>query len=154
MFIAGASEAGSSLTSQTTFQYDLVMLTAQVMSNYGLALHEQAMLAYYAQNVTAFSKNMTLFIELLSSMDPLMETQELFLFGAWIANATRWGTNTTSTNTQCNILRGRMPCGLEGTCVLHSCFRTKLTDEEVSLGNCRTSHQRTKFFLIPSVRGC
>ena len=46
MFLQAGAEAGSSLTAQTTYQYDLVMLTLQVMSNYGLELHNTSWLAY------------------------------------------------------------------------------------------------------------
>ena len=46
LFLQAGATAGASLTQQQTYQYDVVMLCAQVMSNYGLQLHANAVSAY------------------------------------------------------------------------------------------------------------
>ena len=115
LFIEGGLMAGDALTNQATFQFDIVMLTAQVMSNYGIVIHQNAVDAYNNNSIPAFNSSMNTFLELIMDMDELVGTQELFLFGKWIYNATRWGTNHSDYDGSCDILRGRQTCGPEGT---------------------------------------
>ena len=91
LFLQAGAEAGSALTSQTTYQYDLVMLTLQVMSNYGLELHNVSWQAYNQSDRAEFATTSALFLDMLQDLDGLVGTQAQFLLGAWIQNATSLG---------------------------------------------------------------
>ena len=88
LFLQAGAEAGSSLTAQTTYQYDLVMLTLQVMSNYGLELHNTSWLAYNQSDRAVFATTSGLFLDMLQDLDELVGSQAQFLLGSWIQNAT------------------------------------------------------------------
>jgi hypothetical protein len=54
LFLQAGEEGGEFLTSQPTYQYDLVMLTSQVMSNYGIKLHAAANAAYLNKDLNGW----------------------------------------------------------------------------------------------------
>jgi alpha-N-acetylglucosaminidase len=152
LFLQGASESGS-LGDQSTFQHDLVMLTAQVMSNYAVEVQTNAMIAYQYSDVQTFNASSNEFLSLIQDLDQLMGTQELFLFGAWIANATRWGNGTVLFNDTCASSVNHFDCGYPdvpvdyceslGCCYnitflnTPGCFFTNLTDTQVLERNAR-----------------
>ena len=96
LFLQAGAEAGSSLTAQTTYQYDLVMLTLQVMSNYGLELHNTSWLAYNQSDRAVFASTSGLFLDMLQDLDELVGSQAQFLLGSWIQNATSLGNSMSS----------------------------------------------------------
>ena len=147
--------AGEQLTQQETYQYDIVMLTSQVMSNLGYNLMTNFSHAYTSKNLHAFNATSVVFLELIADMDTLMGTKELFLFGAWIANATRWATNTSVTEDgTCDGSGTRINCAPSGVtadtceelnCCWNSttlnvpwCFYNNLTDYQILMLNART----------------
>lgn len=110
LFLEAGELAGTSLVNQQTFQYDLVLLASQVMSNYALELHNSSILSLNVSDKASFSGNMTVFLSLLPLLDELVGTQPLFLLGSWIANATRWGTEHVTTYGSCNGEGPRVAC--------------------------------------------
>eukprot|EP00042_Codosiga_hollandica_P039358 m.329171 g.329171 ORF g.329171 m.329171 type:complete len:823 (+) comp55597_c0_seq2:203-2671(+) len=140
-------EAGNqfpSLTNQSTYQYDLVLLTSQVMSNMGYKLSQQSFAAYLLLNVEEYQAAASLFLELIQDMDALVGTQEEYLFGKWVLNATRlaqpFNGSHDNPHARCATSAGAAECGfigIEATACeeLNCCFNASLTPMCFSLNN-------------------
>jgi alpha-N-acetylglucosaminidase len=73
------------------FKYDLVDVTRQVLANYAMALHGNAVAAYREKNAATLNMYSNDFIALLDDIDRLLGTQEDFLLGKWIHQARMCG---------------------------------------------------------------
>lgn len=136
LLLQAGQEAGAGLTSQATYQHDLVMLASQCISNLGLELYQNATAAALKNDsvgsfhscrcgaqvfdfskasftplISVFISNMTVFLEMMKDLDLLMGTQPLYLFGSWIANATRWAVTNNTANGTCDTEVYRYDCG-------------------------------------------
>jgi hypothetical protein len=81
-----AGRAAPALVDQSTFQYDLVTLAAQVASNMALELHNASMVAYNASFdaadkapfIAVVQQNAKSFLDLMYHVDTIVGTQVSF----------------------------------------------------------------------------
>lgn len=81
------------LRDKSTFQYDIVDLSRQVLSNYAKQLYEEVINAFDNDNTELFVEKNMIFLELIDDQDTLLGTREEFLFGKWVADARAIATN-------------------------------------------------------------
>jgi alpha-N-acetylglucosaminidase len=74
------------------YQFDLVNLTRQALSNQAGIVHARMRLAAESKNLTAFRRESALFLGIGVDIDSLLATRHEFLLGRWIADARSWGT--------------------------------------------------------------
>jgi alpha-N-acetylglucosaminidase len=86
-------QSAPSLKGSDGYQYDLVDLTRQVLSEYADSLQQACAQAYQQKDVTLLRYRSQLFLELLGDMDLLLGTRKDFLLGRWLNSARSWGTN-------------------------------------------------------------
>lgn len=75
------------------YQYDVVDLGRQCLSDLTLALQHDLKKAYDSGDPERFSAACAKFLDLAADMDTLVGTRHEFLLGTWIESAKRWGTN-------------------------------------------------------------
>ncbi len=85
--------ASAKLEDSSTFQYDLVDLTRQVLANFGQKVYFHMIYAFEKKNRDAFLKYSDLLIGLIIDQDRLLSTREKFRLGPWLASARKWGKN-------------------------------------------------------------
>jgi alpha-N-acetylglucosaminidase len=85
-------QESSKLGSSQAYQYDVVDLTRQILSNYAQVLHQEIRLAYLTRNKALFEARTTAFHQLLADVDTLLASRTEFLFGKWLADARALGT--------------------------------------------------------------
>ena len=73
------------------FEYDLIDVGKQWMSNLLISHHAQLVHAYRQRNLTAVSSVGGLILELISDWDSFLATSPHFLLGRWLEDARRWG---------------------------------------------------------------
>lgn len=81
---AGASDA---------FQFDLVMITRQVLGNYSAEVHREAIDAWRARDGARFQTASQRMLDLIRDLDELLATRSEYLLGRWLSDARRWGKN-------------------------------------------------------------
>lgn len=81
------------LKGKTTFKYDLVDLSRQVLTNFAKQVYDEMIAAFNASNKAAFAQKSTLFLDIMLDQDSLLRTREEFLLGKWIADARALGTS-------------------------------------------------------------
>ena len=79
------------LGKSVSYQYDMVDLTRQILSNYAQTLHQQIRLAYLRKDKAAFTARTAEFHQLLLDVDELLASRVEFLFGKWLADARSFG---------------------------------------------------------------
>jgi alpha-N-acetylglucosaminidase len=77
------------------YQFDVVNLTRQLLGNYGRTLYCNMIKAYEQKNIPEFRKSASKFVILGLEIDSLLGTRHEFLLGKWLADAHRWGINTS-----------------------------------------------------------
>lgn len=85
--LAAADELGD----VDAYQFDLVNLTRQVLTNHAGELHGAIIKAQKAGDAEAFDRAAGRFLTLIRDLDELLGTRGEFLLGKWIADARRWG---------------------------------------------------------------
>lgn len=85
--------ASNNLKDNDGFQYDLVDVTRQVLGNYANVLQQRFAADYKHNDLVAFRKDATAFLDLISNMDTLLRTRKDFLLGPWLNDARTWGKN-------------------------------------------------------------
>ena len=83
--------ASDRLRSRETFQYDMVNVAAQVLSNLSMRLHDRVIEAYGARDRERLRAAAETFRELFRDMDEILATQDITLLGRWITDARSWG---------------------------------------------------------------
>lgn len=81
------------ITNNQGFNYDIVNITRQVLSNYALFLHKKIVLAFNENNKTDFKKYSQKFLQILDSQDSLLGSIDQFMVGKWLHDARGRGTN-------------------------------------------------------------
>lgn len=81
------------LSDKDTYQYDVVDVTRQVISNYAYEVYKEMMIAFKSGNIAAFNEKSALFLQLMDDQDRLLSTRREFLLGLWIDAAKK---NATS----------------------------------------------------------
>jgi alpha-N-acetylglucosaminidase len=79
------------LGNNEAFQYDLVDLTRQIISNYAYTLYPQIVNVYKRNEMKEFSELSKTFLDLFDDLNNVLKTKKEFLTGPWIANARAWG---------------------------------------------------------------
>ncbi|MBK6963705.1 MAG: alpha-N-acetylglucosaminidase [Bacteroidales bacterium] len=79
--------AENEFRNKDTYQYDVVDLTRQVISNYAYSVYNEIMLAFNQKNKELFSEKSEEFIQLIDDQDKLLATRKEFLLGVWIESA-------------------------------------------------------------------
>ena len=74
------------------FQFDMVDVTRQVLSNHAITIHNQFTEAFNKKDITGFRRYANEFLQLINDMDELVGTREDFLLGKWIEDAKKLGT--------------------------------------------------------------
>jgi alpha-N-acetylglucosaminidase len=83
--------AGADLKNVQTYQYDLVDVARQCLSDLSIALQNQITKAYRAKDTAELQKASDRFLSLIDDMDELLGTRREFLLGKWISGARAWG---------------------------------------------------------------
>jgi alpha-N-acetylglucosaminidase len=86
-------KAARELGNNEAFQYDLVDLTRQIISNYAYTLYPEIVSAYKNNEMKKFSKLSTTFLGFFDDLNNVLKTKKEFLLGPWIDNAREWGTS-------------------------------------------------------------
>jgi len=81
------------LSANPCYQYDVMSVVRDLMTDRGLDLVKQMYTAFAAGDREAFQSSLTRFREVMTDMDQLVGTQEDFLLGRWIASARACATN-------------------------------------------------------------
>ncbi|KAI9743082.1 MAG: hypothetical protein M1818_003377 [Claussenomyces sp. TS43310] len=91
-----------SLWENPAYQYDLVDVTRQVMSNAFTTLYSSLITLYTSQTETSSSLTISAqgqrLIELLADLDAILLTNPSFLLSSWIAKARAWATANDSSS--------------------------------------------------------
>jgi alpha-N-acetylglucosaminidase len=74
------------------FNYDLVDITRQVLTNYAGPLQQKWVKAYQDKNIGDFEKYSRQYLQLIADVDKLLATRKDFLLGTWLADARNCGT--------------------------------------------------------------
>jgi alpha-N-acetylglucosaminidase len=90
--------ASDQLENNTSYQYDLVDLTRQILANYSNELQEEYRMAFRTGSLQHHRQIRKKFLELIDDMNQLMGSRKEFLLGKWIEDARRWGTTTEEKN--------------------------------------------------------
>jgi len=85
------------LTQQATFQHDVAAVTRQMLSNAHLLFFTNMMDAYGNKSTSQFSYWSQLLLNAVLDTDTIVNTQEMWLVGKWIADARAWGTTPMET---------------------------------------------------------
>ncbi len=75
------------------FQYDLLDITRQVISNYAKVVYGKMITAYNNNNKIKFEEAANEFLQLIDDQDYLLSCHENFMVGKWISDARKRGTN-------------------------------------------------------------
>ncbi len=86
-------EAGDALGAADTYQYDLVNLTRQILSNHAGALHGALAAAYQSKDAANLKDAGNRFLALFDALEEILGTRREFLLGRWLDQAARWGKN-------------------------------------------------------------
>ena len=163
MLVAAHTEPG--LCAQSSFQFDLIGVATSAASNAAFILYGYIIGNYTVYqntsnpaNIAMFNTSTSRFRQLLHELDALTSTQELYLLGAWIQNATRAvGAEASAAEglPYCSNLEMRKHCGSVGmpamNCELlgccfnnhsatpHTCFTANpLSDTEIMVLNAKS----------------
>eukprot|EP00698_Gefionella_okellyi_P024671 TRINITY_DN8770_c0_g1_i1.p1 TRINITY_DN8770_c0_g1~~TRINITY_DN8770_c0_g1_i1.p1 ORF type:complete len:734 (-),score=141.60 TRINITY_DN8770_c0_g1_i1:24-2225(-) len=79
----------STVGDQATYQYDLIQVAQQVMSNYALQVYNAMNKAFADKNVTAFASLGATMLQLVNDTERLAASSRYLLVGTWIADARR-----------------------------------------------------------------
>jgi alpha-N-acetylglucosaminidase len=74
-----------------TYQFDVVNLTRQVLSQLALTWIREVEKAYDEKNLVKIRMFRNLYLGLISDFDDLLATRKEYLLGTWIENAKSWG---------------------------------------------------------------
>jgi alpha-N-acetylglucosaminidase len=86
-------KAAEELGNNDAFQYDLVDLTRQVISNYAYSQYPEIVDAYKKNDMQRFRSLSTSFLGLFDDLNNILKTKKEFLVGPWISDARSWGRN-------------------------------------------------------------
>lgn len=73
------------------YQYDVVDITRQILSNYTQELHKEIRLAYATKDKAMFAAKTAAFRQVLLDVDTLLASRPEFLFGKMLAHARSFG---------------------------------------------------------------
>ncbi|MCK4997906.1 MAG: alpha-N-acetylglucosaminidase, partial [Anaerohalosphaera sp.] len=85
-------KASGKLKNVDTYEFDLVNVARQVLSNHATILHQKVIEAYNAKDYKSFIKASDNFLQLMLDLDELLATRKEFLLGRCLEDAKRWGT--------------------------------------------------------------
>lgn len=85
-------DASDKFADNPCYQYDLILVSKQVMANYATNIQQKFIEDYQTKDMPAFKRNSEEFMTLIDDMDELMSTNQAFLLGKWINDARKWGT--------------------------------------------------------------
>lgn len=74
-----------------TYNFDLINVTRQILSNLSRNYYLRVMAAYREKNGEEFRSASKNFLEILLDLDNALATRQEFLLGKWIEDAKRWG---------------------------------------------------------------
>jgi len=91
-------EAAPSFKGVDTFEYDLVDITRQALADIANAKQQEFMDYVEDKDLPKIKLARKDFLGLIADWDKVMGTRKEFLLGKWIADARKWGTNTSEKN--------------------------------------------------------
>ncbi len=87
----GLAACAPELRDVDAYQYDLVHVTRQVLSDLAGIRLARTMKAHAAKDADLFSREADAYLELFDDLDRLLATRGEFLLGRWLEDAKRWG---------------------------------------------------------------
>ena len=84
--------AADAFRGNNNFEYDLVDIVRQSLSDQARRVYEQIVAAYKCYDLKAFEQNTAIFLDMLKQQDRLLGTRPEFMVGTWIAKARDRGT--------------------------------------------------------------
>ncbi len=92
---ASLMNASSQSQQRDSYQFDLVNVIRQYLTELVLLLRDEMDYAYHTQNQTKFQQIADQFLELIQDQDLILATRPEFLFGRWITDARALAANET-----------------------------------------------------------
>ncbi|XP_023004465.1 alpha-N-acetylglucosaminidase [Cucurbita maxima] len=86
-------KAGDNLRNSTTYRYDLVDLTRQVLGKLANEEYLKAVSSFRRKNVAALNHHSKRFVQLIRDIDRLLASDSNFLVGTWLESAKKLATN-------------------------------------------------------------
>ncbi|HEY9167039.1 MAG TPA: alpha-N-acetylglucosaminidase [Candidatus Kryptonia bacterium] len=86
-------DCSNQLRGVDSYQYDLVSVTRQYISNLAHGYYAKCMKAYESKDVANFTKYSKMFLDVISDLDTLLGTRKEYLLGSWIESARELGRN-------------------------------------------------------------
>lgn len=80
-------DAGNQLKGSTTFRYDLVDLTRQVLGKLANQVYLDVLAAYHGNDANQLALQSQKFLELIEDIDTLLASDDNFLLGTWLESA-------------------------------------------------------------------
>lgn len=80
-------DAGNQLKGSTTFRYDLVDLTRQVLGKLANQVYLDVLAAYHGNDANRLALQSQKFLELIEDIDTLLASDDNFLLGTWLESA-------------------------------------------------------------------
>ncbi|MCC6490722.1 MAG: alpha-N-acetylglucosaminidase C-terminal domain-containing protein, partial [Candidatus Hydrogenedentes bacterium] len=90
-------DAADALKEISTYQYDVVHLTRQVLCNRAGSIYDDVVAAFESGDQEKLEVAGARLLELMADLDTLLATREEFLLGRWLEDAKRWGTDADET---------------------------------------------------------
>jgi alpha-N-acetylglucosaminidase len=84
--------------SEDTYQYDLVVTTSQLLSNFSQKPYQELVAAFNAHDRQKMDQAGQEFLDLMSDEDELLSTRKEFLLGSWLEAARSWGQTDAEKN--------------------------------------------------------
>ncbi len=84
-------ECADMLKDNECYNYDLLMVTKQVLANYATEIQQKFGEDYETHDMEHFRINCDAFYDLIDDLDRIMATRSEFLLGKWISDARAWG---------------------------------------------------------------
>ncbi|WKA02337.1 hypothetical protein VitviT2T_020539 [Vitis vinifera] len=86
-------DAGNELSKSSTYRYDLVDLTRQVLSKLGNQVYLDAVIAFRQKDAKNFHLHSQKFVQLVKDIDTLLASDDNFLLGTWLESAKKLAVN-------------------------------------------------------------
>lgn len=86
------------LRASSPYQFDIMDVQRQIMSNLGQVIHKEAAEAFKRRDKAAFKLHSQRFLQLLKDMDELLRTRPEFNLNRWLSTARNWGTTEAEKN--------------------------------------------------------
>ncbi|KAM7263511.1 hypothetical protein ACFE04_001194 [Oxalis oulophora] len=90
-------DGGTDLVGSSTYRYDLVDLTRQVLSKLANKVYVDAVIAFREKDAKSLASHSQMFIQLIKDIDLVLASDDNFLLGTWLESAKSLAVNPSET---------------------------------------------------------